>query len=158
MHEDRLKALRSLQKLKTAELEVMQADMAACVAEEARISLEIEAAEKEIEVQRTISPANDLSPDTLLLQEAFRDWLPLVLENIKNLETDLAGAKEKTEVSRMALIAVKSGLEATTTAIDRLVEEDRVHRERKEQNEIDDISRTQFLRRRNKKSRQKQGK
>ncbi|GBQ86484.1 hypothetical protein AA14337_3333 [Acetobacter malorum DSM 14337] len=148
MHEDRLRALRVLSRIKESALEKVQADMASCMAKEARLLQEIAEGEKEIARQRDEVLPHGIGEDALLLQQSFREWLPDALSEIQSLENQLSSAKQETGECRGRLAAANLELEATADLIRTLEAEDRADRQRKEQNEIDDISRGQFLLRR----------
>lgn len=151
MSSDRIRSLRVLEKLRLAEVDKARIQVAQSLQVKKNIQLEIAKKEKDITENASFvydNPAGEASSGIQALEASYREWLPKAKDILEKLQDDLKVAKENTEVRRSELIRVNASHEAVKSLIESELQEIKIDQERKQQAEIDDISRTQFLKKR----------
>ncbi|WP_230975551.1 flagellar FliJ family protein [Acetobacter garciniae] len=131
----RTRALHALARLRKTEADQAQAALAQALADERTASGTVDACRARIESER-VAATGDIT-----LAEAFRDWLPIGREAVERAQEALNAARRASGQARAAMIRANAALKAAQAIVDKRQEEENEIRARREQAEIDDLSR-----------------
>lgn len=133
--EARARALQALIRLRKTEVDQAKAALARMLAEEHAALGRLETRRAAIETERRETLVGQVSSDD------FRLWLPAGREAVESAETMLHAARCASDQAREALMRANAALKAAEAILDKRLEEEREMRTRREQAEIDDLSR-----------------
>ena len=131
----RTRALHALVRLRRTEADQAQAALAKALADERTAFELVEARRAQIESERQTAAGDDT------LGAAFRDWLPVGREAVERAQAGLNTARQASERARASMIQAHAALKAAQAIVDKRHEEENEMRARREQAEIDDLSR-----------------
>ena len=131
----RTRALHALVRLRRTEADQAQAALAKALADERTAFELVEARHAQIESDRQPA-AGDAT-----LGAAFRDCLPVGGEGVERAQAGLNTARQASERARASMIQANAALKAAQAIVDKRQEEENEMRARREQAEIDDLSR-----------------
>ncbi|GAN70603.1 hypothetical protein [Acetobacter syzygii] len=134
MSSARIRSLNALIRLRKTEVDEAKAGMARALAAENAALTELDRQLTQIEVERDEAEGD-------AGRESFRLWLPIAQENVAQAEKAVYKTRQDSIRVREELIHANAAFKAAQTLLDKREEEERILRTRREQAELDDLSR-----------------
>ncbi|MFT9014565.1 MAG: flagellar FliJ family protein [Acetobacter sp.] len=131
----RNRTLHALVRLRRTEADRARATLARMLADEQAAADLVQASRARIESERQAAMGD------ATFATAFGDWLPVGREAVERAQTGLDAARRASEQARVAMMQANAALKAAQAIVDKRQEEENEIRTRREQNEIDDLSR-----------------
>nr|WP_246379863.1 flagellar FliJ family protein [Gluconacetobacter johannae] len=127
--------MHALIRLRKTEVDRARAVLAQAMAEEHAAAADVARCRAVIEREQREASCGQTSLDD------FRLWLPAGEDAVKRAEQALHAARQVSDQARETLVRANAVLKAAQTILDRRLEDEREARGRREQAEIDDLSR-----------------
>lgn len=134
MSSARTRSLHALIRLRKKEVDEARAGMARALAAEHAAMTELERQLTQIEVERDEAEGD-------AGRESFRLWLPVAQENVGRAEQVVRKTHNDSTRVREELIQANAAFKAAQTLLEKREEEERVLQARREQADLDDLSR-----------------
>ncbi|MFT8891128.1 MAG: flagellar export protein FliJ [Acetobacter papayae] len=131
----RARALQSLIRLRKTEVDQARAELGRVLAHERAAELRLAQSRQQLENEQ-----HEVSAGRASLGD-FRDWLPAGREAIERAHRLVLEAQHVTDQARAGLTQANAALKAAEAVLARWQEEEREKEARREQNEVDDLSR-----------------
>ncbi|MBO1327889.1 flagellar export protein FliJ [Acetobacter suratthaniensis] len=131
----RARALQSLIRLRKTEVDQARAELGRVLAQERAAEMQLAQSRQQLENEQREVTAGRTS------MEDFRVWLPAGRAAIERAHRLVFEAQQVTDQARAALTQANAALKAAEAVLARWQEEEREKEARREQNEVDDLSR-----------------
>ncbi|MBL7236456.1 MAG: flagellar FliJ family protein [Komagataeibacter hansenii] len=135
MMDPRMRGLQALIRLRKTEVDEAKSALAKAMAEENAAVAYRDRQHALIESEQREATAGRTSMDD------FRQWLPAGRAAVERAERAILPLRQASDQARGALMQANAALKAAQAIVDKRLEEEKEIRERREQAEIDDLSR-----------------